>query len=565
MNGALSSSLFNSRSSVWFEFSDSADFLVIVSLCPFDVEFILLWLFLLRFNSLPFQSFHCSVFSLLACGTPQYCFYSRCFWLSGAVAVCITFSVCSFLSFTFPWFHCRCTYCYCCAAIVCSGMACQFVCGAPQPVRGFDLWADSMHAEFIMCTSNEVYCADVDPMFLVNEPRCGAAQFSSDFQFSTFFRCFFSSFLSDSFFKFSSFQCSCLSSQVLHFFGSFPFHFFVFNFLELLRFDCRALPSFQFCSFSYVCLSFQLQSWRRVPFGWRAVRPWVSSSSSAPSARQCLSSWCVQVTSARKLPHHHHRHCYVHPLVSILRSTLSSWSSFNGVRLQLPKFSRSLVFRLPHSSNSRCVLHCPVFWFLRSFLRFSVFDPVGRRGTPFRLSGNSSFLLRFSGFRSCWPSVFDLRDPIFRCHSPSSFEFVSLPIFRLAVHFHFSRRYGFRFRSMLLVLSCTVMFNCCNLLHIWIHVSRASSAHIDLMYNFCTYCIIIIMCIIFDVISSMIFLIRGSGGKENKTNARIQCTKDYGCSHPTYRFFEWAKYSETYSIFKSSTWVGELLSVEFWI
>ena len=56
----------------------------------------------------------------------------------------------------------------------------QFVCGScqhPFQVRGLYPRADSLHAEFITCTSNEVYCDVIYFMFLVNGPRCKVLHF----------------------------------------------------------------------------------------------------------------------------------------------------------------------------------------------------------------------------------------------------------------------------------------------------------------------------------------------------------------------------------------------------
>ena len=92
----------------------------------------------------------------------------------------------------------------------------QFVRGSCQhffQVRGRYPGACSLHAEFITCTSSEVYCDVNYFMFLVNEPRCEVLRFSSDFPFFSFFRCSSVHTLSVSFFQFSSFPVlTCFSS-----------------------------------------------------------------------------------------------------------------------------------------------------------------------------------------------------------------------------------------------------------------------------------------------------------------------------------------------------------------
>ena len=201
------------------------------------------------FDSISFHFLAISVVSLfwfscrlhlLTCGTPQYCFHFRCLRLSGAVAVCIILFVRSSIQFHFIRLHRRCdsVFVQCCR---CQWLASSFV----EPLNTFYLSVD-VTLEQILCMPNS---SCVRPMRCIAMPTTPCSwstslgaefhNFHSGFQFFTFFRCFFSSFLSESFFKFFSAHAS-----VLHFFilSVFSFHFLVFEFsgIATFRLSCSS-------------------------------------------------------------------------------------------------------------------------------------------------------------------------------------------------------------------------------------------------------------------------------------------------------------------------------------
>ena len=178
----MASVIFIFRSFVWFEVFLYRRFPNVVSLCPFDFSFTVRlisnsFLFDCSFLSLELFSLSCRL-HLFVCGVLHYCFCGCGQYLSGAVrrlhhfqclsveSLCIgfIFAVAYFLNVLF-------------AVLVYFDVLpfadVQFACGSCRhffQVRAVYPGADSLHAEFITCTSNEVYCDANHFMFLVNEP-----------------------------------------------------------------------------------------------------------------------------------------------------------------------------------------------------------------------------------------------------------------------------------------------------------------------------------------------------------------------------------------------------------
>ena len=386
------------------------------------------------------------------------------------------------LSFTFPWRFALFAVLF---MLLSFSMAVQVVRGAFQHL--FQVWgrypgAGFLHAVFIRCTANELYCDVVCFLFLVHEPWCGALHFLFSFQFM---------FLSIHFSSFSSFQCSCAS--VLKFFIPSVFRFLSSS---VFRFSVAVMVVFAFWEESSKALSLDPSTRvasHPVPFFWA----------------------CRQGPSVRKVRRSHHWHCCSHAIVSTSWPLSTTWSSFSSVSLQLFQFSGSPSFRLSSSSSFRCVLHCPVFWFFPPFLiRFSGFGLVGRGGSSFRLSSSSKFsqfsifVIRFSErppvftprrMASSWSSYSGVQFSGFSgavhltIFIPSTFLFVvsfSFPDLSILPDFQFSvLLFTFVFLTpwisffllSLVVFNLLVVLVAIHCIFI-IHLSRASSAHIDIMF-----------------------------------------------------------------------------------
>ena len=417
-----------------------------VSLCPFDFEFILA----------------CTVFHFR-------CLWVRRFQVSGAVRrlrfQCLFMEVFSFPSVSFPLTSLWCLpYCLfgCCCLQWPSSLSVEHP--FSSFVEHFNIFfkSEDVHLEQISCTPTSC-------MFVTNQLQCGVSPCHVLSQWTWMRRFSFSRF--SSFHSSLSFQvcrCSCASFfSVPHFFSfrfvSFDFHSFSFS-------DVR----FQFsrrCSSS--CSSSVDSIFSSGPgggaFSGGAVRGQTRDPRLASSTRQFISSQSFGPLRA----------CPAVVIMWIVSSTF--------LFLLLGRCRRQVV----HSVVLVCELHF--------FFQFS-------RSSSFRLSSSSSF----SCFRSLWSHfqntllrllrewwrylglhtvVFNFQD--FRCAvhyftifmsfnfliSSSCFSFqIFLSIFRSCSPSVF-RGLGFRF-VMLLVFSCLQGIHCISC----IHLSRASSAHIDVMF-----------------------------------------------------------------------------------
>ena len=297
----------------------------------------------------------------------------------------------------------------------------------------FIFWSRFLHAVFFLCLWRTSHNAELlnHVMFLVNELGCDVSIFqiffvSVFFQFSFSFpsgvqrmsctamslaSCSWSTNLDAKLYIFPAVFSSCFSHSFLSFFQVFSVHMLQFFSSSSLHFFISSFLSstvFRFSAAEVVVFAF----WEKAPSLDPSTRV---ASHPVPFFLMCTSSFYAYGTTSSSLALLLSPNCFY--FVAVIDDTIFiQWCQPAALQ-----FSRRLVFRLSHSSNFRCVLHCPVFDFFLHFFVFPVLALLAVEARRFDCRLLPVFLFNFLSsifwFRSCRPSVFDLCGPMFRTPS----------------------------------------------------------------------------------------------------------------------------------------------------